>query len=411
MSALLTNLLLFGRVLRGLGLDVDPGRMIDLVHALRHVGIGSKADVRHAARCLLVRRREEEALFDAAFDAFWRKPAEGATSLDLRALGEQRRFRRPRFSSAPLGGAAEGQEGDPSSPPVVRRILAWSPLERLRHKDFADLTAEELEEVRRLLLGFSWRIRQRRTRRFRPGRGRTTDLRRTLRRAFRHGGEVLTLARRRRTTRPRPVVVLADVSGSMESYTRLLLLFMRGLAGASRTEAFVFGTRLTRITRPILAGDLDQVLHSVARAVPDWSGGTRMGEALRAFNRLWARRVLSGGAVVLLISDGWDRGDPALLGEEMSRLQRSCHRLVWLNPLLGTPEYEPLTRGLRAALPYVDDFLPVHHLTNLEDLARHLEHLPPRRPARHRRDPTHAALSAADGGQSSGAVLDARRPS
>jgi uncharacterized protein with von Willebrand factor type A (vWA) domain len=380
-------------VLRGLGLDVDLGRMIDLVHALRHVGIGSKADFRHAARCLLVRRREEEALFDAAFEAFWRKPAEGTTPLDLRALGEQRRFRRPRFSSAPLGGVAEGQEADPSSPPVVRRILAWSPLERLRHKDFAELTAEELEEMRRLLSSFSWRIRRRRTRRFRPGRGRTADLRRTVRHALRHGGEVLTLARRRRTTRPRPVVVLADISGSMEGYTRLLLLFMRGLAGVatSRMEAFVFGTRLTRITRPLLSGGLDQALHSVARAVPDWSGGTRMGEALSTFNLHWARRVLSGGAVVLLISDGWDRGDPALLGEEIARLQRSCYRLVWLNPLLGTPEYEPLTRGLQAALPFVDDFLPVHHLTNLEDLARHLEHLPARRAGRGR--PAHSIRS------------------
>jgi uncharacterized protein with von Willebrand factor type A (vWA) domain len=168
----------------------------------------------------------------------------------------------------------------------------------------------------------------------------------------------------------------------MERYTRLLLLFMRGLAGAVRTEAFVFGTRLTRVTRPLLEGDADEALAHVARAVPDWSGGTRMGEALAAFNRLWARRVLSGGPVVLLISDGWDRGNPALLGEEMARLQRSCHRLVWLNPLLATPEYEPLTRGLVAALPFVDDFLPLHHLENLEELARHLGQLPARKPLR-----------------------------
>ncbi len=403
MSALVANLLLFGRLLRGLGLDVDLGRMLDLVEALRHVEMGRKADFRHALRCLLVRRREELALFDAAFEAFWRVPAEGATSLDLRALGEQRRFRRPRFSSGPLRGSSDGAEADPSSPPSVRPILAWSPVERLRHKDFAELTAEELEEVRRLLARFAWKIRPRRTRRFRRGRGPVADLRRTLRRALRHGGEVLSLSRRRRATRPRPVVVLADVSGSMERYTRLLLLFIRGLAGASRAEAFVFGTRLTRITRPLLAGDADEALRRVARAVPDWSGGTRMGEALAAFNRLWARRVLSGGPVVLLISDGWDRGDPALLGEEMARLQRSCHRLVWLNPLLGTPEYEPLTRGLRAALPFVDDFLPVHHLSNLEELARHLERLPKHRPSRagHLRVPDPRPSGGAD---------DARRP-
>ncbi len=380
-GGLLANLLLFGRVLRGLGLDVDPGRMIDVVEALRHVGIGSRADFRHAVRCLLVHRHEDEALFDAAFEAFWRKPAEGVTHLDLRALGERRRFRRPRFS--PAARATEGVDAKASSS-VLRPLLAWSPLEALRHKDFGELTAEELEEVRRLLSGFSWRIRRRHTRRFRPGRGPVADPRRTLRRALRHGGEILTLARRERAERPRPIVVLADISGSMERYTRLLLLFMRGLAegAASRTEAFVFGTRLTRITRPLLAGDLERALREVSRTVPDWSGGTRMGEALRTFNLRWARRVLSGGPVVLLISDGWDRGDPTLLGEEMARLQRSCHRLVWLNPLSGAPDYEPLTRGLKAALPFVDDFLPVQNLAHLEELARHLQRLPPRRAGR-----------------------------
>jgi uncharacterized protein with von Willebrand factor type A (vWA) domain len=284
-SGLVPNLLLFGRVLRGLGLDVDTGRMLDLVEALSHVEIGRKADFRHAARCLLVRRREDAALFDAAFDAFWRKPSEPGTSLDLRALGERRRFRRPRFSPSPVAGAPEGAEGDPASA-ALRPILAWSPVERLRHKGFAELTAEELEDVRRLLSAFRWRIRPRRSRRFREGRGPIADLRRTVRRALRHGGEPLTFARRRRANRPRPVVVLADVSGSMERYTRLLLLFMRGLGAAARTEAFVFGTRLTRITRPLFAGDVDAALARVARAVPDWSGGTRIGEAVAAFNRL-----------------------------------------------------------------------------------------------------------------------------
>lgn len=378
MSELLQNLVLFGRVLRGLGLDAGPGRMIDLVRALRHVDIGRKADVRHAARSLLVHRHEDLALFDAAFDAFWRKPATGSTSLDLRALGERRRFRPPRPTAAPL---RSGPGGSQDAPTLVRRALAWSPVEALRHKDFAELTAEERAEMRRFIESFSWPLPPRRLRRRRPGRGPTLDLRRTLRASLRRGGEVLTFARRRPKMRRRPLVVLADVSGSMEPYTRLLLVFARALAAGdgARVEAFVFGTRLTRITRPLRAGDAETALREVAHAVPDWAGGTRMGEALRAFNLKWSRRVLSGGAVVLLISDGWDRGDPILLGEEMARLQRSCHRLIWLNPLLGAPDYEPLARGMQAALPFVDDFLPVHHLASLQDLARRLSDLPARR--------------------------------
>ncbi len=180
------------------------------------------------------------------------------------------------------------------------------------------------------------------------------------------------------------MVVLADISGSMERYTRLLLLFLysltRGLGG--RIEAFLFGTRLTRVTRELEGRDPAEALAKVARAVSDWSGGTRIGETLAEFNLRWARRVLGQGAVVLFISDGWDRGDPAALATEMARLQRSAHRLIWLNPLLGAPDYEPLARGMRTALPFVDDFLPVHSLASLEELGRHLAALPAARPAR-----------------------------
>jgi hypothetical protein len=179
-------------------------------------------------------------------------------------------------------------------------------------------------------------------------------------------------------------VVLADISGSMERYTRLLLLFAYGLAASlpQAVESFVFGTRLTRVTRELAGRDPDGALAAVSRRVPDWSGGTRIGEALRAFNFAWGRRVLGRGAVVLIISDGWDRGDPAALREEMARLQRSCHRLIWLNPLLGGADYEPLTRGIQAALPFTDDFLPAHNLASLEELARRLETLGPERRAR-----------------------------
>ena len=389
MSALLYNLLLFGRLLRSLGLDVSPGRMRDLAAALLHVEIGRRSDVYFAARSLLVHRREDQALFDVAFEAYWRRPREGGFALDLRALGERRRFRRPTFEPEPAPateGLGEGQK-PAEGPPVLRAILTYSAQDALRHKDFAQLTGDELDAVRGLIRRLAWKLGERITRRRRPGRGERLAMRRTLRRSLGHGGELLAWATEERKSKPRPLVALADISGSMERYTRLLLLFVYSLAEGleQHVEAFVFGTRLTRITRELRGRDADRALSEVARRVPDWSGGTRIGEALREFNFRWGRRVLGRGAVVLLISDGWDRGEPSLLHEEMARLQRSCHRLIWLNPLLGGPHYEPLARGMRTALGYVDDFLPVHSLASLEDLGRRLSELGPERPGRAQR--------------------------
>jgi uncharacterized protein with von Willebrand factor type A (vWA) domain len=390
---LLHNLLLFGRLLRGLGLDVNPGRMIDLVQALDHIDLRRKADFYHAARSLLVHRREDIPLFDAAFKAFWRKPAEG-WRLDLDAAREQRRWRRPSIIPPPLRESENSlgeQSRDPSSaadqPPVLEATFTYSAREVLRRKDFAELTGEELEAVKRLMAELVWRLGKRRTRRRRPGQGPLFDLRRTLRRNLKYGGEVLEWARREPKLKPRPLVVIADISGSMERYTRLLLQFIYSLAEGleQQVEAFVFGTRLTCITRQLRGRDADRALEAISGSVPDWSGGTRIGEALKTFNFDWARRVLGHGAVVLLISDGWDRGDADLLRDEMARLQRSCYRLVWLNPLLGSPQYEPLTRGMQAALPYVDDFLPVHNLASLENLADDLARLGEHRHERRQR--------------------------
>ncbi|HSP17133.1 MAG TPA: VWA domain-containing protein [Thermoanaerobaculia bacterium] len=385
-GALLHNLLLFGRILRLLGLHVDPGSMIDLVTALQFVEIGRRSDFYFAARGLLVQRREDIPRFDEAFEFFWRSRGRELTSLDLRALGEQRRFKRPKFSPAPLRevSATEG-EGKPSDrPPIIEATLTYSDREVLRQKDFGDLSAEELSAVQRLIAEIVWRVRDRRTRRLRPGHGRLLDLRRTLRRNLKYGGEIFRWAEREPKIKPRPLVIIADVSGSMERYTRLLLLFTYGLAKAleQKVEAFVFSTRLTRITHQLKERDLDRALREVARAVPDWSGGTRIGDALRSFNFDWGRRVLGHGALTLVISDGWDRGDVEVLGTEIARLQRNSRRLIWLNPLLGSPEYEPLTRGIQAALPYIDDFLPVHNLASLEDLAEYLANISERRPER-----------------------------
>ena len=387
-GALLRNLLLFGRVLRSLGLDVNPGGMIDLVTALQFVSIGRRSDFYHAARGLLVHRREDIALFDEAFEIFWRSRAGAPTSRDLRALGERRRYRRPRFVPPPLrdepgSGAGDAAPGD-DQPPLIQATLTYSDREVLRQKDFGDLTDQELEAVKLLMAEIVWRVRSRQTRRRRPGHGTLLDLRRTLRLNLRYGGELLDWAEREPKVKPRPLVIIADVSGSMERYTRLLLLFTYGLAKAleQRVEAFVFSTRLTRITRQLRERNLDRALRQVSRTVPDWSGGTRIGEALRTFNFEWGRRVLSGGALTLVISDGWDCGDVELLSDEIARLQRSSRRLIWLNPLLGSPEYQPLTRGIQAALPHIDDFLPVHNLASFEDLAEHLAGLSERRPER-----------------------------
>lgn len=387
---LLHNLILFGRVLRGLGLDVNPGRMLDLVQALDTIQIGRKEDFYYTLRSLLVHRHEDFPLFDEAFELFWRKPAEGWVTFELNTLMGRRRSTRPRFTPPPLRQPDAAQAGNADQPPateqspVIQVTLTYSAREVLRHKDFGELTGEELEAIQRLMRELVWELGQRRTRRRQPGRGRLLDLRRILRRNLRHGGEVFEWATLEPKFKPRPLVIIADISGSMERYTRLLLHFVYALAEGldQQVEAFVFSTRLTRITRQLRDRDADRALRAVAHAVPDWSGGTRIGEALKMFNFDWGRRVLGRGAVVLLISDGWDRGDIELLRTEMARLQRSCYRLIWLNPLLGSPQYEPLTRGMQAALPYIDDFLPVHNLASLEDLAEHLARLDERRYAR-----------------------------
>ncbi len=375
----LHNLLLFGRLLRGLGMDINPGRMIDLVQALDYISIGHKDDFYYAARGLLVHDRQDIPLFDQAFDLFWRKPIDEWSVLDLGTL-MQRRQKHPRIVPPPLksapspAGNGESEPGTDDGPPIIQVTQTYSTREVLRQKDFAELSGEELEEIKRMMRELSLELGRRRTRRTRPGPGSRLDLRRSLRKSHKTGGEILLWARRERKHKPRPLVIIADISGSMERYTRLLLHFLYGLAHALHqpVESFVFSTRLTRITRQLQYKNVDQALHEVSHAVQDWAGGTRTGAALKCFNFDWARRVLGRGAVVLIISDGWDRGDVDLLGREMARLQRSCYRLIWLNPLLGSPRYEPLTRGMQAALPFIDDFLPVHNLASLEDLAEHL---------------------------------------
>ena len=375
MSHLLENLLVFGRLLRTLGLEVHMGRMLDVVQALHHVDLGERDEVYHTCRALLVHRREDLAVFDRAFEAFWR--ARRGIAIDAATIAAEGLDAETSETAPPgmqmVGDAVDGQ----SSAGTLR---TWSATASLADRDFATFTADEIALARAALERLDWNPGERRTRRWVAGRGPRLDLRRALAQSVRTGGEVVKLPTRRRRLRPRPIVLLCDVSGSMERYSRMLLHFAHALRRRHRrVEAFLFSTRLTRITLELRARGLDAAVSDVARAVPDWSGGTRIGEALRELHQRWMRRVLHGGPVVILISDGWDRGDPDVLRHQVARLQRSCHRLVWLNPLIGTADYAPLTRGLQAALPFVDDFLPARTLTNLADLAVHLARLGRRR--------------------------------
>lgn len=368
---LLRNAVLFGRLLRSLGMNVTPTQVVDVVESLNHIHIGNRSDFKDGLRALLVHRHEQIPLFDQAFDLFWVARSENELdSLDVGSLRPQRK-QQPQIEK--VKDIDEDQKGDAeeSDDPIRETIQTYSDIDLLRQKDFARLDEDELAKMRKLMSAISWQLKPRRTRRTEQDqRGTILDLRRTIRHNIRHGGEIVNLLKRNRKVKRRPLVLICDISGSMERYSRVLLQFIYMVSShIDRVESFVFGTRLTRITRQLRHRDINHALSEASRTVNDWAGGTRIGESIRTFNYRWARRVLNQGAVVLIISDGWDRGDVALLAREMDRLQRSCHQLIWLNPLLGDADYEPLVRGIQAALPYIDNFLPVHNLASLEQLA------------------------------------------
>ncbi len=378
MSVLLDNLLVFGRLLRALGLEIHIGRLLDLAEALQCVDLATRDDVYHTCRALLVHRRDDLVMFDRAFDAFWRvhgehllQPAQCQRD-QARGEGERPGASATRDTTAPAAAALEAQVNEA----VSGALQTWSDARTLAQKDFAEFTPAEIAVAKAVMDRLDWTPGERRTRRWVRGRGPRVDLRRALALSVRTGGDVFRLPRRRRRMRPRTVVLVCDVSGSMERYSRLLLHFAHALGRRHhRVESFVFSTDLTRVTTQLRVRRLDEAVAAVSQAVPGWSGGTRIGEALRQFHQRWARRALHGDPVVLLISDGWDRGDPAVLRDQIRRLQRRCQSLIWLNPLLGTVDYAPLTRGLQAALPYVDHFLPARTLTNFADLALRLNTL------------------------------------
>ena len=359
--------------------------MLDVAAALQHIDIGRRTDFHATLQSLLIHRQQDLEIFDQAFRLFWRPRSGGRLSTDLQPIGEPRRTGAAKVDIAASQPEPGEMAGWPARPETATRIApaSYSPREVSRVKDFAELDEEEVAQAKAMIDTLTWDVGLRKTRRWKPGDGGALDLKRVVRRNLGAGGEPLALPTRERLSKPRPLVVICDISGSMERYARLLLHFIERIAGRlARVEAFVFATRLTRITRELGWRGSRHALPAIPRRVPDWAGGTRIGDALRTFNVHWARRIMSHGPVVLLISDGWDRGEPARLALEMGRLQRSCHRLIWLNPLLAAADYQPLTRGMQAALPFIDDFLPVHNLASLDALARHLNRLPPHRRAR-----------------------------
>src|SRR5436190_1541030 len=366
-NALIGNVVLFGRALRRAGLSVDADQTRRFADVLALLGFDRRGDVKAAGRTVFVRRREERALYDAAFDLFWRRStAMGRPSGDLPRLRQQ-----------------EGPRADVSLGPEVEEVgevreigegttrVGASGREQLRTADFAELTPAEAREAAAMLVALKPRLPPRPSRRRRVARrGARLAARPMLRQSLGAGGEAVVCRFWQRRSRKRPIALICDISGSMERYSRFLLRFAHALArSGAPVEVFVFGTRLTRITRELRLRDADAALRRVAVKVVDWSGGTRIGASLRELNRRWVRRTIKSGALVLLVSDGWERDDPALLARELATLQRSCHRLIWLDPLAGRPGFEPVTQGLLAALPHVDEFVPCGNVASLEELA------------------------------------------
>jgi uncharacterized protein with von Willebrand factor type A (vWA) domain len=356
----------FCRVLRRAGVRLPPSATINFVDALGQVGADTRAAVYWAGRSTLIHRPEDIPLYDRVFGVYWEKQ-----------LGESVSFEgtpQPTVLALDIGEDDDLPEGDDDSGEDDNEIqpVRFSRTEILTNKDFSECSREELEELTRLMsrLAFSTHHRQSRRLVTTKGRGDRPDLRRTVRWALRHQGEPIRMAYQRKATRPRRLVLILDVSGSMETYARALIRFAHAAVVArGRVEAFALGTRLTRLTKHLTSRDPDIAMQAAMPEVKDWAGGTRLGDGIREFNNEWGIRGMARGSIVVVLSDGWDRGEPTLLGSEMERLHRVTRELIWVNPLKATPGYAPLAAGMAAALPHVDRFVEGHSYTSLEQLA------------------------------------------
>jgi uncharacterized protein with von Willebrand factor type A (vWA) domain len=373
---LAANVMHFARLLRRAGLPVGPAETIAAQDALTRIDLASKTQARTALRTAMIHRHEHQDVFDQAFALFWRDPSAAEQAAAMALLDAQKKPKPERAPPAArrVAEAFASKKDTPQQPrdepPVTDMTMTMSAQERLQQMDFEAMGAAEIAEAKREIRRLVLPLDLRRTRRLRADQnGPVTDLRRTIRTSLRQGGEILTIARNRRVVRPPPLVVLCDISGSMARYAQILLHFLHAVTNdRDRVQIFLFGTRLSNVTRQLRARDPEVAFQMVAHVVPDWSGGTRIGQALGDFNRHWAKRVLGQGAVVLLITDGLDREGAHGLAENMDRLHRSCTRLVWLNPLLRWSGFEPKSQGIKAMLPHVDDFRPVHNLASLRNL-------------------------------------------
>jgi uncharacterized protein len=364
------NVIGFARALRAAGIPVGPGAVIDALKALRVIDIGNRADVYTTLESIFVKRHEHALIFAQAFDLFFRAAEDWKHMLDSVPLPDHARKKPPAASRRVQEALSHAQMSETPQAQEQELRLSVSDKEVLQKKDFAQMSAAEIAQATRAIANMRLPQTELKTRRYRPNpRGHRIDMRKTLRQALRTEGEIINFHRLGRLQKPAPIVALLDISGSMSEYTRLFLHFLHAITDArKRVSVFLFGTRLTNVTRSLRARDPDEALASCSSTVEDWAGGTRIANSLHTFNKLWGRRVLGQGAIVLLISDGLEREADARLAFEMDRLHRSCRRLIWLNPLLRYGGFEAKAQGIKMMLPHVDEFRPVHNLSSIEGL-------------------------------------------
>src|SRR5438445_5675466 len=373
------NIVGFARALRASGMPVGPGAVIDAMNAIQVIDIGSRADVFTTLEAIFVKRHEHARIFKHAFNLFFRASEEWKHMLDSVPLPDGAKKKPPAASRRVQEALSQPRMTETQQHQEQDLHLSVSDKEILQKKDFAQMSAAEITEALRAIERMRLPQAELLTRRHRPdARGLRLDLRRTLRASLRTGGDIIDIHRLGRIEKPAPIVALLDISGSMSEYTRLFLHFLHAIGDArKRVSVFLFGTRLTNVTRALRQRHPDEALASCSAAAEDWAGRTRTATSLHAFNKLWGRRVLGQGAIVLLISDGLEREADAKLAFEMDRLHRSCRRLIWLNPLLRYSAFEAKAQGIKMMLPHVDEFRPVHNLTSMEGLIEALSAPPP----------------------------------